>query len=84
MSWSKTDEYNFMQMYLLLHKYLYYEKDSSIIEGSPFDSAEAYTKRLARELNIETTGLDPCNMVGFNSESPYWEACKERYKRFLK
>jgi NAD-dependent DNA ligase len=82
-SWTKKDEYEFMETYLLLHKYLYYEKDTSIVEDSHFDSAEAYTKRLARELEINTTGLDPSNMVGFNIESPYWEKCKESYKRFL-
>ena len=79
----KQNEYEFMETYLLIHKYLYYEKNSSIVEDSHFDSAEAYTKRLARELGIKTTGLDPSNMVGFNANSPYWERCKEKYGRYL-
>jgi NAD-dependent DNA ligase len=83
MPWTRKYEYEFMETFLLFHKYLYYEKNSPVIQDFHFDSAEVYTKRLARELEIETTGLDPSNMVGFNIKSPYWERCKEKYGRYL-
>ena len=81
--WSREEDFHYMQRYLLFHKYLYYEKSSAIITDYHFDSAERYTKKLAKELGIKLTDLDPCNMVGFNDKSPYWEDCKKEYSRFL-
>lgn len=81
--WTLQNEFEFMQTWLILHKYFYYVKNSKLITDQHFDSAEAYTIGLAKELDIKLTDLDPCNMVGFNEKSPYWEKCQIKYKSII-
>ena len=81
--WTLENEFDFMQTWLLMHKYFYYVKNTQHITDQHFDNAEAYTKGLAEKLGIELTDLDPCNMVGFNKESKYWEKVQKKYKNLF-
>lgn len=86
-------EFHFMQVWLLLHKYLYYVDGESIIEDSHYDAAERYCYTLAKNLGFRSDkGIGPEDnerhhvhwMVGFNEQSPYWEETKEKYKSLLR
>lgn len=44
----KEDEFEYMQVYLMMLKYFYYEKNEGIVSDSHFDSAEKYTKNLQK------------------------------------
>ncbi len=84
--------FEFIQLWLLMHKYWYYVEDNSQINDQHYDGAEEYSRRVAKELGFRADKqLGPEEnekhhvhwMVDFNSNSPYWEQCKKKYKRLL-
>ena len=82
-------EFHLIQLYLLLHKYLYYEKNKPMLYDHGFDIAEKYSYTLASNLGFRADkSLGPEEneknhvhwMVGFNMDSVYWEEAKNKYK----
>lgn len=82
-------EFEHIQKFLLLHKYLYYEKNKPMLDDQGYDSAEAYSFTLAKNLGFRVDKyLGPEEnekhhvhwMIGFNIESIYWEETKIKYK----
>lgn len=77
-------EANFIhnEIFLLYHKYLYYEKSTTVIPDHVFDSALKYGEDLHSQLDKEKYPKDQTvvYMVGFDYRSQYWERCKKKYK----
>jgi NAD-dependent DNA ligase len=76
-------ERNFLhhEVWLLYHKYLYYELSKPIIEDHVFDSALIYGEKLYQYVNEDKYPLNETvfYMVGFDYNSKYWEECKQRF-----
>lgn len=82
-------EFENHQLFLLYHKYLYYELGKSVIEDFYFDISDSYSFKLALNLGFRADKMRGPKenerhhihwMVGFNSNSEYWEKCKSKYK----
>lgn len=82
-------EFENHQLFLLFHKYLYYEVNKPMLDDIGFDMSEKYSYTLAKNLGFRADkGLGPEKnekhhihwMVGFNSNNIYWEKTKNKYK----
>ncbi|MFT6125751.1 MAG: hypothetical protein ACJAVA_000192 [Flavobacteriaceae bacterium] len=82
-------EFELIQLHLLLHKYLYYEKYKPMLDDCGFDMVEQYSITLAKNLGFRADKyLGPEEnekhhvhwMIGFNCKSIYWEETKIKYK----
>jgi len=80
------------QLWLLLHKYWYYIENNPQINDQNYDSAENYSRELAKTLgfraNIELGPEDNEKhhihwLIGFDDNSIYWENCKVQFKSLL-
>jgi len=77
-----------MQMHLLLHKYLYYEKNKPMLTDKVFDETESYSFQLSRNMGYRGDKLKGPEenekhfvhwMVGFDKSNPYWKHTLKKY-----